>query len=224
MKRFSMLFVILVLGVVLGIQSTSHATLTLFLDDHAGHTATISDSNADGVVNYSGNLGGWNIASSVALSPPFNGTMSKPEMDLSGAFKYTGGGAGSLTILASEVGFGPATGTVTFFGSVSSTLPTNMSANFKYWLNDNNALFGTQSQLGSTIAMTYPGGFSSGSASGPATGDYSLTVEADFPATGGQDSSASFDQNIRAPEPTTLILLGSGLAALGIWTRRRFRR
>jgi len=235
MKRISMISVVLAIALLLGIQSTSHATLTLYITDNGGHTALIPDGSGldtnitPGIVQWTGSLGTWTDVSVTGYSKPAVGSAAKPELD-----SHVGSlGAGSLTILASEIGFGPASGTIQFQATVGGTFASNASGQFKYFLDTGNTLFGpggTGGSHGTQLAslsfseppINFSGGVSGGANLGPNSIPYSLTVESDInhPSAG----LTTFDQNLRAPEPTTLILLGSGLAALGIWTRRRFRR
>jgi hypothetical protein len=235
MKRLSIFSVFLALSLILGIHSISHATLTLYITDNSGHTATIADqsgldvNNTVGIVNWHGTLGTWTDISVTGYSKPAVGSAAKPELD-----SHVGSlGAGTLTILASEIGFGPASGTLQFQATVGGTFASNASAQFKYFLDTGNGLFGPGgtggshgTQLASLSFHEPPINFSGGASGGANLGgnpiSYSLTVESDITHPSG--GLTTFDQNLRAPEPTTLILLGSGLAALGIWTRRRFRR
>jgi hypothetical protein len=86
---------------------SANATMTLTLDDGAGHTLTLNDSGS-GMINFNGELAGsvWNANIDVALTKPILGGQFNPQLDVS--IQSDGStAAGTLTITAISTGFGP---------------------------------------------------------------------------------------------------------------------
>ncbi len=215
------------MALVLGIQATSHAVATLRLTDGVT-TVTLADGNADGVVTFNGAIGVWTVNVTTGITYPTLGSPADIHIDLN-SVDVNSGGASTLTILFSEVGFtGPLAGGILGVHQLAGgtlSAPAGSTATFKAYVDDGNALF-TLTSLLTTIGPFGPGAFA-GEADGFAAGitaPFSMTSWAQLALTG--PGIASFDSEIhgKIPEPISLILLGSGLAGAGLYRRLRKNR
>ena len=222
---------VIVLGLVVGFQTTCHASLALSLSDGLNTVIIVDGSLGDanplaGVVTFVGAVGtNWIANVTTALSYPVMGTQAFPEIDLN-SVNVTGTGGGTLVIRASEVDY---TGIINnglagFNLDVGGT--TSGTVSYGLFLDDSNQLFGGIG--GNPVASLGPfsGPSFSGNTSGyaAATDPFSLILEASI-THGAAGGDTSFDLKTTAvPVPSTVILLGSGLAGIGIVARKRFRR
>jgi hypothetical protein len=101
MKRFLLFTLVICLFAV-----QANAAMYLSLNDGAGNSALLSDTDGDGVITYSGTLGVWNLNVTTGVSKPFIGGVTTPKMDLNSVNASTRAG-GVLTIMLTDTDFYP---------------------------------------------------------------------------------------------------------------------
>jgi hypothetical protein len=224
MRRLASLIGILVVS-IWGYSTPVHA-LSISLSDGITTTTCADGAGCDlnggvGVVVYSGSFGAFIVSVSTAITYPVLGTAASAQIDLN-SVNVSSSGGGNLTILASEVGYsGPIDGSgIASFGTLVGGT-TQGTVNVASFLDDGNALFGQASSLGTLGPFT--GAFSGTTSGGAAaTAPFSLTLKADITHSGS--GATSFDlalAPIPVPEPSSVLLLGSGLLGLAFFGRKR---
>lgn len=178
------------------------------------HTDALS---GPGLVQYGSAVGAFFVNITTGITEPVLGSPELPNMHLN---SVNIGGAGTLSIMFTETGFGPlpslASGFVSEFGGTTSG-----SISAQSWVNGNNEAFGMMTQI-ADLGPFNPGAFSGSESRDLSPPDpFSITLRTiiTHPA---QGQISSFDLNVvPAPEPGTLVLLGSGLIGVAFYARKR---
>ena len=227
--------------------ATGFGAARLSLDDGGGAIIIFDEGAGDafagaGTVTFLGAIGVWNVNITSGLTNPTlpaGGPPPPAVMDVSTV--NTSSSGGMMTIMFTDDG--TASGTVctgcplpsfgSLFGPPYPTTPIGVTA----------SIGGTSAATSTITFDTYIGAApfamttlitSTGSLSGPAFG---TTIGSTVTFTAATDwvtqvltithtaaGDTSFDARLSIPEPTTLSILGIGLAAVGLINRRRERR
>jgi hypothetical protein len=223
MKRFLKIFAVAAGVASLAINAT--AVPTLYLSDGVNTVMVVDGGVGDsstqaGVVTFNGSIGvNWTLNVTTGVSKPMLGSPTQPWMDLN-SVNATSRGAGTLTIMLCDTGFGPASGKLT--SKIGGTTQGKVTMNT--YKDAGNGLFAL------TTPLTSQGVFGTGigtkafanTASIAFTGalPFSLTEVATITHT--RQAISSFNEELRVPDAgLTIALLGSSLLGLAAFARTR---
>ncbi|MBZ5496024.1 MAG: PEP-CTERM sorting domain-containing protein [Acidobacteriia bacterium] len=187
---------------------------TLDLDPTVG-VITISVNLANQTL-FPGSTSTWTVNATTGLTKPYQGTAIVPSMDLN---SVDAKGPGTLVIEFTDTDFGPLPVNYSYVGDIGGTTVGKVSYNA--YLDPGNVAFApTVSLFG--IGPFGPGGFNGTGTSGALTAAFPYSITQLVTIVHTTTGTSSFDATLTAvPEPSALLLLGSGLAALGVWRLRK---
>jgi hypothetical protein len=214
---------------IIGVALDAHATVgaSLSISDGVDPVITIFDNGvgdlnpAIGELTMSTNVGVWSVSVSSGLTKPALGGSTNPVMDL--VVQASSTGAGSLTYTFSNLGFGPASGTLNaaVSGQVISGAPTTVG--YSVYGDTNNVEGALTTLLATTGTTPLPVATSSSGALALAS-PFSLSQVVKLTASGASAVSVDASLNVTPiPEPSTAALTFVALAflAVGFAHRRR---
>lgn len=199
---------------VVGFSNWANAAATLTVYDGVNPLITVIDNGLGdqfpitGEILVQTNVGVWSLDINVAVTKPIFGSTTEPVMDLSASASSSA--AGSLRLVFSDNGFGPATGTLnaTETGQVVNGAPGTVT--YGVYGDPANVIGATTVLIVGLGTTAFP---TSETASGPLTlsAPFALTQIVTFTASGATTISSDASLNVTVPEPGVL-----GFGALGM--------
>jgi hypothetical protein len=209
---------------------SAHATAELELISGASSVIItdggVNDANSlTGAITFSGTVGTFDISiTTTGITKPVLGSATSPSLDLNSI--QVSSGVGNLTILFSDVGFGPTSGS--FLGQIGGTINNGGgSLSYATFVNTSNTELAISGP--GTTQLTSQGPFAPGAFSGTTTsgilamaGPYSLTQEVVISHSTGGNTSFNASLTTTVPDGgSTVALLGAVLVGFEA-LRRKF--
>jgi len=192
LKKLTAILLALVLVLFLS-AGVATASAVLKLTDGT-ITAEVSESDGDGVVNFTGPIGIFIVNVTTGLTKPLLGSAEWPYLDLN-SVDVSSAGAGILTIMWTDTGFTNASAIGAFESRIGGT--TDGTISFQAYLDASNTEFGMTTQL-SDLGPFTDGAFSDESLwSGSFSEPYSITLVATIIHDGAVQVT-SFDASVKA--------------------------
>jgi hypothetical protein len=173
-----------------------------------------------GSIGFAGAVGNFTFNIIAGKAKPAIGSAEVPELSLISS-NSSASLPGTLFIELTDTGYGPSQSPLVFANAINGALATTGVVNYSSYIDNSNAEFGH----GTLVKQLGPGSGNfdlEGNGSVATSNPYSVTMEMSLVHTGQQESQ--FDASMTAqpiPEPSTLLLLGSGL--LGVIGYTKFR-
>ncbi len=198
----------------------AHATLiTIALQEtgvHSGAITAVANDGGSGSVTYAGGYGTFRSNNISAFGAPLldDGSLISNTLNVSSA------AAGTLKIWITETGYTSAFGSSQFLSGLTSNLLRGGVTRVEMitYIDPANGLYG--GTILSDVVFTSIGSSSFTTNSPPLPGQYSLTHEYIITATGKGSSQDTMSLEY-VPEPASILLMGLGLAGLGVVRRKR---
>jgi hypothetical protein len=199
-------------------------TVALRLSDNLGNSVLINDTDNDGIVAFSGNIGAWDINVSVGAG---SALLGPGKMDLYSVNTSSTGTASILSIAFTQTDM-----TQVFPGwnlKLGGTAVNLQSVSYSAWADNANGAFATTGASVTHIGTVGPFNPAPASYSGSVTGlvagltaNYSLTQQIQVQGIRGVANSFGGDAEITpVPESSSLIMLGIALLGVGVVSNRR---